>query len=560
LSSGIDIRAADAYEGRLETLPSDDSVVLNGTVTYATAGVTAEEHVLLEGFTVRPSAAAAEAIKFSGANPQFLSCRNMRLFGFSTAIPIASRNSIQMTNTGAGSTVYCENCLVQNIGGISAEIAPSVVVVDSGIFSAVSCNIRQFTGNTDDQAVDITGATATTELRQCELLGRFRKASANTSTHRIQRCTIEAAGQCITVGSGGLVEAVECELNSTGGLGCVSGDADVGPFFRWSDITLSGVTTFAFPAAFLHAQLAEGAANRWVIAPNSNTTIRARPNESVQVDGFAAAGPISVLLPPTGLDSDASDAQPGCEIEVQDVSGIAGLDMNNTITITPDGADTIDGAASLVMNTHRESVRLIAKDDGTGWIVAPRPRDTFMLRGVDQFDTAADLPAGTTIPAYCLILTETSNTTIFGPGLPPNWVAGQSLTGGGSFGSGTTTPLERIGVSGPVPRDYALKRVTWLCTEPVGVAGITCNLWVGPPGAALTLIRSVTAAVGGVPGITAIDFDFPYTGGVAPAADPIIPKGLAYSIEIDLGASVTVGPSQFFISIWTAELENLGGV
>ena len=52
-------------------------------------------------------------------------------------------------------------------------------------------------------------------------------------------------------------------------------------------------------------------------------------------------------------------------LEFKDGEGTAG--STNTMTLDPNGAETIDGAATLVMNSNWQSRRIVS--DGTQWLV-----------------------------------------------------------------------------------------------------------------------------------------------------------------------------------------------
>ncbi len=64
------------------------------------------------------------------------------------------------------------------------------------------------------------------------------------------------------------------------------------------------------------------------------------------------------------IDLTSTTVTAGRTVIVKDVGGNAGT---NNITITTEGAETIDGAASFVINTNYESVSLVS--DGTNWFI-----------------------------------------------------------------------------------------------------------------------------------------------------------------------------------------------
>ena len=80
------------------------------------------------------------------------------------------------------------------------------------------------------------------------------------------------------------------------------------------------------------------------------------PNMTVRCDPLTN-GPMAVLLP------SVSSFRPGDELLIKNVTA-----SPNTITVTPSGGDTVDGAPSLLLSTPRGSVKL-QSDGGNDWMV-----------------------------------------------------------------------------------------------------------------------------------------------------------------------------------------------
>lgn len=90
------------------------------------------------------------------------------------------------------------------------------------------------------------------------------------------------------------------------------------------------------------------------------------------------AGPVTVqttdqilnlnLSAPTTITLPSAASRVGAALTFKDVGAQAGT---NNITITAGGGDTIDGRASVVLNTNHQSITLVPFNDGinTGWFI-----------------------------------------------------------------------------------------------------------------------------------------------------------------------------------------------
>lgn len=88
----------------------------------------------------------------------------------------------------------------------------------------------------------------------------------------------------------------------------------------------------------------------------TTTTIADRTTDLQAFLNFAAPGNVTLPTPVAGL-----------EIALTDISGSANT---NNVTILPHAAETINGAASLVLNTNRGS--FVLRSDGTNWAIVSR--------------------------------------------------------------------------------------------------------------------------------------------------------------------------------------------
>ena len=70
-----------------------------------------------------------------------------------------------------------------------------------------------------------------------------------------------------------------------------------------------------------------------------------------------SGGAITITLP-------AAATRLGKALEIKDITGNANA---NNISIVPNGAETIDGLAPMIINTDFGGWTLYPKDDGTGW-------------------------------------------------------------------------------------------------------------------------------------------------------------------------------------------------
>lgn len=132
----------------------------------------------------------------------------------------------------------------------------------------------------------------------------------------------------------------------------------------------------------------EGRANlsidRRVAVDNADYTILATDKVVAQIGTMSAARIFT--LP------DASTVQAGAEIIVIDESG--SVNGTNKITVQRYGADTIDGVASIDLDSSYGTIKLIC--DGTdSWKIANPPQASSTLKGIVELLTDAELSAGT---------------------------------------------------------------------------------------------------------------------------------------------------------------------
>lgn len=75
--------------------------------------------------------------------------------------------------------------------------------------------------------------------------------------------------------------------------------------------------------------------------------------ELLHVD--TTAGPVTINLPPSGLDG------------ILQISDVAGQASTNSITVNPNGTDTILGDTGLIITTNRASAVLSIDETQTDW-------------------------------------------------------------------------------------------------------------------------------------------------------------------------------------------------
>lgn len=78
-------------------------------------------------------------------------------------------------------------------------------------------------------------------------------------------------------------------------------------------------------------------------------------SDCIMISDLTVAGPVSIDLPAVTYKK---------ILFVKDGKGDANT---NNITITPNGSDTIDGSASLVLSTNNNYVMLIGDSDNSNW-------------------------------------------------------------------------------------------------------------------------------------------------------------------------------------------------
>ena len=419
LTSGIDIRSASPFSGRFDpdSFASLGHVVINGTVSYATATVAGFEleQVVLDGLHILgPALAVSSAILFSGANFQALVLTNMRVTGTASLAPAAINHALEMTNTALGSGVFAENCTLELRGATISETAVSVVEVDAGRFVAIDTRVfNQLRSLSSGYSVLLSGTSSIAQILEgSSLCGGFRKSFGNTETSVIRNATIDTIGTGpapVDAGNGGQLFLIDLEIDEAGGTPGVGIPAITGalsitpPVILWSNLTFvnDGV---GFLAGVNHVQLPKAESNRLVQGVATVSTA-ARPNELIQMDMTTAAAPVTVTLPPVGETAGGvaagAIALRGVEIEVKEVSGTAGSPLAFPLTVAASGGDLIDGAASaFAFQTHWQSARFTVNEDGTGWLVSGEYRkDGATYIEVDTVDATPsstvlyDLPA-----------------------------------------------------------------------------------------------------------------------------------------------------------------------
>lgn len=420
LNSGIDIKSAVPFEGRLSPFPfpPEEHVVVDGTVTYSTAttaGITIEK-VVLHGFQIRgpDDVSSSPAISFSGANPQTLVLTDMRVTGRYGTAPSAANQALEMLNTNVGSRVYAENSSIEIRGSALVEFVLPVVSVTEGTFVAVDTQIyNQFRTIAGGASVSV-GADATTVpvaqiLEGSSLYGGFIKAFGNTGTSIIRNCLIEVAGTGpgpVDAGNGGTLYLIDLEIDGDSALAssvAITGTASITPpVIQWSNLAFTN-KAYGFDQLVNHAQLPDAASNRLVDSAVSTVSVVARPNEIRRIDTTTAAAPTTVFLPKVGLT--AADvatggiALIGTEVEVKEVSGLAGIGLTFPLTVAGSGGDLIDGVSTYTFTNHRQGVRFMAvgNADGTGlgWVICPSGSESSLT--CIQVDTVDATPSSTVL-------------------------------------------------------------------------------------------------------------------------------------------------------------------
>lgn len=79
----------------------------------------------------------------------------------------------------------------------------------------------------------------------------------------------------------------------------------------------------------------------------------------VLVDIVTAGAPVAITLPAL------SGLQDGQMVIIKRLPGVSA----DAVTATPDGSDTVDGAASFVLDDAGESVSLMVPTSGTNWSI-----------------------------------------------------------------------------------------------------------------------------------------------------------------------------------------------
>jgi hypothetical protein len=111
----------------------------------------------------------------------------------------------------------------------------------------------------------------------------------------------------------------------------------------------------------LAATIAPPVGKRTVTAVQSGAVVAADVGQTVRCD--SSSNPQTVQLPAVTV---GNSGQP---VEVKVVIGASpGSPLVNNVTIVPNGADTIDGAANFLISTQRASVTL-RSDGESGWML-----------------------------------------------------------------------------------------------------------------------------------------------------------------------------------------------
>jgi len=125
----------------------------------------------------------------------------------------------------------------------------------------------------------------------------------------------------------------------------------------------SGEVNWAALNTFLQA-LADGAQcttfQKFAIRQATTTPVTVATTDCVVTTKLAVAGAVAVNLPA------------GANKQVFIIYDETGDAATNTVTITPDGTETIEGAANTTLTTNKESVILIYDSSATDWKVAGR--------------------------------------------------------------------------------------------------------------------------------------------------------------------------------------------
>lgn len=116
------------------------------------------------------------------------------------------------------------------------------------------------------------------------------------------------------------------------------------------------------------------------VATTSPVTV-ASATDCIVVSNLSVAGPVAVTLPP------------GVDKQIFFIVDGRGDAATNNLTITPDGAETINGAATYVLNVNRGGIGIIYQT-GQGWTVfAEFGNATGSTSYISRSKIAADVPA-----------------------------------------------------------------------------------------------------------------------------------------------------------------------
>ncbi len=100
----------------------------------------------------------------------------------------------------------------------------------------------------------------------------------------------------------------------------------------------------------------------FVIGKNNTVTVTSSPEVPAATDRIILANVAGVLA----VNLAAVSGRGGLALTIKDISGAA---STNHITVTPNGAETIDGAATYVIQADYGALTITPLPDNSGWFI-----------------------------------------------------------------------------------------------------------------------------------------------------------------------------------------------